>query len=258
MTYTLLAAGTGGALGAVSASRSLAVGASTIGIDPTCGVVASQAWTNRRLRDVALRSLPAGAEAAVADAVRADPDPAWRQLAALDRDGGTAHFTGQRCGSWAGALAERGVVAVGNLLAGPAVLRGLVDGFAAPDPDAFSLVREAAADESDTGPVDAGGSPDRGVPGGAAELAIRLLAAAGAAEAAGGDLRGRQSAAIVVAEPAERLLQPPELIIDLRVDDHAEPVRELARLLALRLGHGADRAEEFARSFGGVFRARSG
>ena len=195
MTFTVLARDPQSErIGAATASRSLAVGAAVIAVEPGVGVAASQAWTNRALRPRLLAALSDGESPAVA----VSRVPEWdagselRQVAALGWAGPGAVRSGGGITAWAGELAAADAVFAGNLLTGPEVLEAM-----------------AAAWASTTG-----------------DLADRLLAVLSAGERAGGDARGRQSAALLVASRTETLL-------DLRVDDHGDPVSELARLRQL-------------------------
>ncbi|MBN9212640.1 MAG: hypothetical protein BGO45_04405 [Microbacterium sp. 71-36] len=200
MTFTVLARDPrDGLIGAATASRSLAVGAGVLAVAPGVGVVASQAWTNRALRGRLLTAMGEGRSAA--DAVASTPD--WddghnlRQVAALGWSGAGAARSGADITAWAGERTTSNAVFVGNLLAGPDVLAAMVAAWGAGDGD----------------------------------LADRLLAVLSAGEDAGGDARGRQSAALVIASRDD-------VVLDLRVDDHADPLQELARLR--RLAAGAD------------------
>lgn len=207
MTFTVLGRDRlHGRIGAATASRSLAVGASVLAVAPSVGVVASQAWTNRALRSLLLDEMRAGTSAA--DAVARVP--AWddgsrlRQVAVLGWAGTGAARSGADITAWAGQRVKSDAVFVGNLLVGGEVLEAMAATWAAT-----------------TG----------------ADLADRLLATLAAGDKAGGDARGRQSAALRVASRADTLL-------DLRVDDHVEPIPELTRLRRLA---GQD-AEEPARA----------
>jgi len=196
MTFTVLARDSArDRIGAATASRSLAVGASVIAVEPAVGVVASQAWTNRALRPLLLARMASGADAP--DAV--DRVPEWdeqfalRQVAALAWSGPGAARSGRDVSDWAGSLVETDAVFVGNLLTGPAVLDAMASAW-----------RDSAGDD----------------------LADRLLHVMAAGDAAGGDARGRQSAALLVASRTDT-------VVDLRVDDHPAPLTELARLRTL-------------------------
>lgn len=212
MTFTLLAADVrSGLLAAATASRSLAVGNAVIAIDPAVGVVASQAWTNRSLRARMLGALAEGVHPSEVMAVI----PAWdegaeqRQVAALLPSGEADARTGAATSPWAGALVRPGLVVLGNLLTGPDVL------------DAVIATYDSEAEHS------AGASAAPGV------LARRVVMAMRAGEAAGGDSRGRQSAAVMVARVQAHSQHPPELEVDLRVDEAEDPLAELARLVEL-------------------------
>lgn len=182
-----------GALGGAVASRFFAVGALCLHVEGGAGALATQALINPLYAQGGLPRLRAGGDPAVivGDLVVPDPGGAHRQLHMVDAQGRIAQHTGADCVPWAGHLAGPGVSVAGNMLAGPAV-----------------LAQTLAAWQSATG-----------------SMAERLLAAMEAGEAAGGDRRGRQAAALVVCggDPY------PEL--DIRADDHPDPLAELRRLL---------------------------
>ncbi|SEB59240.1 Uncharacterized conserved protein, Ntn-hydrolase superfamily [Paramicrobacterium humi] len=212
MTYTALAVDVENRLvGAATASFSLAVGNAVIATAPGIGAVASQAYTNRMLRAHVLDRLRVGDSPAqaITRIPEWDDDAARRQVAVIDLHGRSAAHTGAGCSEWAGSLSGDGAVVVGNLLAGPAVL------------DAMLAALENRAPVGD----------EEALPPGAA-FARRLLRALDAGEAAGGDRRGRQSAAIQVAPFADSVAWPPERSVDLRVDDSPDPLTELHRLLS--------------------------
>jgi len=192
MTFTVLARDTRhGLIGAATASRSLAVGASVIAVDPAVGVAASQAWTNRALRGRLLGAMREGRTAAeaVASVPTWDEGHVLRQVAALGWTSPGAARSGDAITPWAGQSTTTDAVFAGNLLTGPEVLEAM----------SAAWVRSSG------------------------DLAARLIEVLRAGEAAGGDARGRQSAAVLVASPADTLL-------DLRVDDHEDPLVELGRL----------------------------
>lgn len=218
MTFTLLALDrAAGLVGAVTASRSLAVGNAVLAIDPAVGAVASQAWTNRALRGRMLDALAAGEspEAVVRRVTEWDEKPGLRQTAALDLTGRTGAWVGSRTSAWTGQRQGVDYVTVGNLLTGQDVLDAVADSFERGGADA------GESENSRTRPV--------------AAFARRLLAALHAGQSAGGDARGRQSAAVLVSRKQEFRMHPAEFAIDLRVDDHTHPVDELDRLLELRI-----------------------
>ena len=127
----------------------------------------------------------------------ADAEREHRQLGVVDATGGSATFTGSECMDWAGGLAGPCFAAQGNILVGAETVSVLASTF------------EATA-----------GRP----------LAERLLECVAAAQAAGGDRRGQQSAALLVVERDGGYAQLSDVLVDLRVDDHEQPVAELARL----------------------------
>ncbi|MFC6638955.1 DUF1028 domain-containing protein [Sulfitobacter sp. JBTF-M27] len=194
MTYSIVAhdANTG-EMGVAVASRFFAVGALVPHIRAGKGAVATQAFVSPLWGIDAADRLAAGeAPQDVIDAlVSADEGRANRQLHMVDAQGRTAAFTGPDCIGWCGHLTAEGVSVAGNMLTGEAVVRRTMETYAAH-----------------------GNLP----------LIERLMTAMEAGAAAGGDKRGTQSAAVIVhrAEPYPWL--------DLRADDHPDPLAELRRL----------------------------
>ncbi|MCC5975161.1 MAG: DUF1028 domain-containing protein [Rubellimicrobium sp.] len=195
MTFSILAQDLNtGSFGGAAATGSLCVGGWVLRGDSRRGMSASQGSAPSTLwGEDALIRMQAGdtAEQALAAVTGHDAGREWRQLALLDPAGGTACHTGAHNTEWRGSLVARGLVVSGNLLAGPQVLEALRDTFVA--------VRDS--------------------------LAERLLAALAAAEAAGGDTRGLQSAALLVVSDDA----PP---LTLRVDWSEDPVAALRNLHA--------------------------
>lgn len=194
MTWSIIARDArNGHFGIAIASRFFAVGALCPHILGGIGALSTQALVNPLFGRTGLSLLEAGASAAatVAALVSADPGQAQRQVHAVDAAGGVGAHTGSGCVAWCGHRSAPGVSVAGNMLAGPGVLDATIETFA------------ALAD---------------------LPLGLRLLRALKAGEDAGGDNRGKQSAALRVhrghAYPA----------LDIRADDHAEPIDELARL----------------------------
>lgn len=219
MTFTLLAIDRPSRLlGVGTASLSLAVGNSVLAIDPAVGAVASQAWTNRALRRRVLDAIRSGAtvDEAVAAIPEWDDGHALRQVAVIDVEGSIASRTGAECGAWAGERRGDDHIAIGNVLTGDDVVTALSDGF-----------RGAAAVDTHDAPA---------APADVA-FAGRILSGLVSAERAGGDRRGRQSAAIAVAAIDHDAALPADLAVDLRVDDSVDPLAELGRLLDLRAAH---------------------
>jgi uncharacterized Ntn-hydrolase superfamily protein len=160
------------------------------------GAVSTQSMTNRYLApavlDALARGLPPGA--AIEGALAGDDGRGIRQIHAVDRHGRTAAWTGQNCVEWCGSVAAPGVSVAGNMLAGePTIAETLATWQAHPDLD----------------------------------IPERLMLAMEAGEAAGGDRRGRQSAAMVLTTSEDF----PDL--NLRVDDSPDPLAELRRLLGI-------------------------
>ncbi len=231
MTYTVLATDPAtGALGIACATGGHACGAVVPALDPSLGVVASQAWVDPALRGAVLRGMRAGSgvDVAVSEALASDPGASMRQVAALSIDGGVAWHTGEGCTDWAGERIGSGWIAIGNHLAGPEVL----DAASGP----LATLGTPHADEEGELYVDAEGEQvHRVTPGAIAGLARTLVMSLAAGQRAGGDSRGPRSAALLVAMRADEAAWPPDVAIDLRVDDGVDPVRELSRLLEARL-----------------------
>jgi uncharacterized Ntn-hydrolase superfamily protein len=181
------------------ASRVLAVGAVVPYAKAGVGAVATQSMANTSYGPRGLEMLAAGksAEEVVKALTDADKDKDFRQVGIVAAKGETAHFTGSKCLAFAGAKSGKHYTCQGNLLAGQAVIDDMAKAF-----------------EEDTGP-----------------LAWRIMAALEAAEKAGGDKRGKQSAALLVVREKGSPWGD-DRYVDLRVDDHENPVQELARILA--------------------------
>lgn len=194
MTYSIVARDPKtGELGIAVASKFFAAGAIVPFLGGPRGAVASQALPNPQWGTQGLARLNAGEDpqAVLDDMVARDAGRDHRQCHMIDIDGRIAQFTGDACPDWAGHASADNVSAAGNILAGERVVTDMIAAF------------QDSADQP---------------------LAARLLAALDAAEAAGGDSRGRQSAGLVVGRGEDWRL------LDLRVDDHAEPLVELRRL----------------------------
>jgi uncharacterized Ntn-hydrolase superfamily protein len=184
--------------GVAVASKFPAVGAVVPWARAGVGAVATQAHANTEYGPEGLDLLAggAGAESAVASLTGADEWRAQRQLGIVDASGGAATYTGAECLSWAGGLTGDGFACQGNILSGPEVVDEMARAY-----------REAGG-----------------------ELVDRLLAALVAGDAAGGDRRGRQSAALLVVRAGGGYDERNDRYIDLRVDDHADPLVELVRI----------------------------
>ncbi len=183
-------------------SKFLAVGAIVPWAEPHVGAVATQAYANPRYGPEGLALLRSGlsAEEAVARLTAADEGRDHRQVGVVDREGRSATFTGSDCHDWAGGRTGLCYAAQGNILVSEATVDSLASAF------------ESSA-----------GRP----------LAERLLDCLGAAQAAGGDRRGRQSASLLVVEQEGGYGGLSDVVVDLRVDDHPEPIAELGRLYGI-------------------------
>lgn len=202
------------AWGVAVASRFLAIGALSVWAKPEVGAVATQSWIKASYGVDGLRLLSQGVSAAEAlrRLLESDEGRDQRQVAIIDGEGRTAVHTGSACLDWAGERLGPSYAAQGNMLVSGATLDALGDTF------------EARASEP---------------------LAERLIAALAAGQAAGGDRRGQQAAAVRVVKPGAGYLGA-DVLADLRVDDHPEPVGELQRLHRLhQLYFGATPDEDW-------------
>lgn len=205
-TYSIVAydAKTGD-LGVAVQSKFFGVGSVVPFAKAGVGAIATQSYANTEYGPKGLAMLEQGfsAEGAVSQLTRADSKREFRQLGIVDARGRAASYTGSECQAFAGHIVGEGFAVQGNILASEAVVKGMER--------AFVLARN-----SEEG-----------------ELADWLMAALAAAENAGGDSRGRQSAALLVVRAHGGYGRVNDRYIDLRVEDHPEPVLELARLLGL-------------------------
>lgn len=186
------------------ATKAFAVGASCPFVRAGVGAVSTQSMTNRYLGPAVLDAMARGLPpaAAIEGALAGDEGRGIRQVHAVDRHGRTAAWTGANCVEWCGSVAAGGISVAGNMLAGEATITATL----------------AAWKANPAMPM-----PDR------------LTAAMEAGEAAGGDRRGKQSAAMVMVTTEDF----PDL--NLRVDDHPEPLAELRRLLGVWRVEGVPR-----------------
>jgi uncharacterized Ntn-hydrolase superfamily protein len=202
MTFSIV--GTDGtAWGVAVASKFLAVGSAVPAAKAGVGAIATQSYANLAYRPDGLALLEQGRNAQqTLDALTAaDEQRAQRQAGIVDGKGHGATFSGEECNAWAGGVTGDGYAIQGNILTGEDVVTAMEQAWLASDPNAA--------------------------------LARRLLAALVAGDNAGGDSRGKQSAAILVATEGGGYLGGSDISVDLRVDDHPEPVTEIARLLDL-------------------------
>ena len=183
-------------------SKFLAVGAVVPWAEAEVGAVATQSFANPRYGPDGLRMLRDGksAQETVDALVAADAGRDERQVGIVDARGGTATFTGSGCFDWAGGRAGDFYAAQGNILVSEETVNALADTF--------------------TGRSEL-------------PLARRLLECLAAAQAAGGDRRGQQSASLLVVQKDAGYAGLSDSVVDLRVDDHATPIEELRRLYAI-------------------------
>lgn len=191
-----------GDLGVAVASKFLAVGALVPFARAGVGAVATQSYVNPNFGPDGLRLLASGLgpEEVAAEFQRTDTDIRQRQFGIVGADGRSVTFSGEGCHAWAGGFTAADVAIQGNILTGPEVV------------EAMRVEWEAGA-----------GQP----------LPRRLLAALRAGDAAGGDKRGRQSAALLCVGPGRGYGGLTDDWVNLRADDHTDPCGELARLLGI-------------------------
>ena len=202
MTFSIVARSADGSQwGVAVASKFLAVGAAVPAARFGVGAIATQSFANLAYRPDGLHLLRRGvsAQEVVDTLTGADDLRDQRQVGVVDRDGGAATFTGTACNAWAGGRTGDGYAAQGNILTGPEVVDALAEAF-----------------DGTAGP-----------------LAHRLHQALLAGDRAGGDRRGRQSAALYVVSENGGYGGGSDVLVDVRVDDHPDPVPELGRLLDL-------------------------
>lgn len=191
-----------GALGIAVQSKFFAVGSVVPWAAAGVGAIATQSWANTTFGPNGLKFLKSGlsAEQTLERLIAADPGRATRQVGIVDAKGNVANYTGDECNTWAGAVSGKYYTAQGNILAGEEVVKAMGKAF-----------------EETEG-----------------ELADRLMAALFAGQAAGGDTRGQQSAALLVVQEGSGYGGFNDRYIDLRVDDAEKPIEELQRLLEIR------------------------
>lgn len=197
-----------GEIGAAVQSRVFSVGNGVIWGEAGVGVVATQAWVDVSYGPQALELLRQGlSPAAVVERVlENDPDPypenwpkAGRQFSVMNASGEVATYTGPSASDWAGHTIGRHCSAQGNILAGSDVVERMV----------------AAFEETE------------------GHLSFRLLAALEAGQAAGGDRRGMQSAAMLIVQEDGGVWLNNDVVLRLQVDDHQQPIQELRRLVEM-------------------------
>ena len=195
-------------LGVAVESKYFSVGRVVPWAEAGVGAVATQANVNPSFGPKALAMLAAGVSPADILGAFMAADSSWdsRQLGIVDAQGRAVSWTGPKCNSWAGGVVGIHFACQGNILAGPQVVASMVA--------AFRASRE--------------------------ELAGRLIAALEAGQAAGGDKRGQQSAALIVVRPSVGHPEFRQRFVDLRIEDHPRPIAELRRLWRVHQGfHGA-------------------
>ncbi len=210
---------TTGEVGVAVQSRVFGVGPRVAWVMGGTGAIATQANSNESFGPEGLRLLEAGlsAQETLDWLLAHDPGRDSRQVGIVDARGGVAHWTGGQCMEWAGQAAGTAYTCQGNILASEAVVAGMVRAM------------EATAGQ---------------------ELGRRLLAALEAAQAAGGDRRGRQSAALLVGRAHPEYPEYAARYVDIRIDDHATPIQELARLYGMYEAQGLVQAHmRFAEYF---------
>ncbi len=188
-------------LGVAVQSKFLAVGSAVPWAIGSVGAIATQAWANTSYGPRGLELLQGGHDPqdVIDILISSDAEASQRQVGIVDAQGRSATYTGSGCMDWAGGISQRNFAAQGNILVSPVVVKDMADAFI----------------------------------GSNGHLADRLIAALRAGQAAGGDRRGKQSAALYIAKPGGGYSGFNDRYVDLRVDDHPEPIEELARILEM-------------------------
>lgn len=208
-----------GEVGAAVQSRVFSVGNGVLWAEAGVGVVATQAIVDVSYGPQAIELLRLGyaPDVVVETILAADPNPdpeRWtvegRQFSVMDAEGNVATHTGPRASDWAGHVVAENVSAQGNILAGPAVVEDMVAAFQATE----------------------------------GHLSLRLMAALDAGQAAGGDTRGMQSAAMLIVKEDGGVWLNNDVVLRLQVDDAEDPLAELRRLV----GIAAEQRERIRRS----------
>jgi uncharacterized Ntn-hydrolase superfamily protein len=191
-----------GQWGVAVQSKFLSVGSVVPWAEPGVGAIATQAYANPRYGPNGLALLREGksAQEAVDELTAADDGREQRQLGIVDAKGRAATYTGGECYDWAGGRTGEAYAAQGNILVSAETVDALVETFEG-----------------------SGGKP----------LAERLLDCLAAAQAAGGDKRGQQSASLLIVERDGGYAQLSDIVVDLRVEDHVRPIEELTRIYTL-------------------------
>jgi uncharacterized Ntn-hydrolase superfamily protein len=190
-----------GELGVAVQSKFIAVGSVVPYAQAGVGAIATQALGNTRYGPVGLELLSKGAppEKVIRLMTNADPRRAHRQVGVIGLDGNASNYTGEKCMDWAGGRTGSNYAVQGNLLTGPEVTKAMAMAF-----------------------EDANGT-----------LAERMIESLRAGQKAGGDKRGRQSAALLVVRKGWGYAGLNDRFRDLRVDDHPTPIEELERIYRL-------------------------
>lgn len=202
MTYSIVAHdATAREWGVATQSKFLAVGAVVPWAQANAGAIATQSYANTSFGPQGLALLSAGlsAQETLDRLLASDEGREHRQVGVIDQSGGAATFTGKDCHAWAGGLIGNGYAVQGNILVSEETVKAIARGF------------EAAS----------------------GELADRLVAALAAGQAAGGDRRGQQSAAVLVVRKRGGYAGFNDRYLDLRVDDDPKPIERLQQLLEL-------------------------
>jgi uncharacterized Ntn-hydrolase superfamily protein len=202
-TYSIVACDLdAGQWGVAVQSKFLSVGSVVPWAEPHVGAIATQSYANPRYGPDGLALLRDGksAQATVDALTSADEGRDERQVGIVDAHGDSATFTGQNCHDWAGGRTGAGYAAQGNILVSKETV------------DALAVTFES---------------------NGHLTLAERLIECLAAAQAAGGDRRGQQSASLLIVEKDGGYAKLSDVVVDLRVDDHDRPITELHRLFGL-------------------------
>lgn len=189
-----------GTMGIAVASKFPAVGSLVPFVDPEAGLVVTQSQARTDFGQTGIQLLKEGLtpDKCIEYLLKDDSEREVRQIAVMDTKGNVSSFTGSKCAKWAGSIEQKGYICIGNFLAGSSVLKSM---------------ENVLKNYTDV------------------KIWDMLLSALKAGENAGGDIRGKQAAALLVVKKNGGYGGYGDKIMDLRVDDHKDPLSELNRLL---------------------------
>jgi len=231
-----------GVAGAATASRYVAVASLVLHAGAGAGAIVTQSIADRSHGTIGLRLLAAGVDPqrVLEDILQDDERRALRQVAIVGIDGATAHFTGSQCTPEVATVTEPGLVAIGNMLADSTVPQAMAAEFhrVYDDPRTTQLPDPLGRTNRRMEPDTAAERRQR-----ANRMAEALIAALRSGDEAGGDRRGKEAAGVLVVADGAGYGGRDDRAVDLRVDDHVDPILELDRVFRVFI---ANQQREFA------------